>query len=95
MAKDVSEIWRHYFRNWPAEVERRGVLVTAFNEQIPFENFSESDDLLLIERRAPDTMGARLIILSYDQVSAVKIVDVVKMRAFQSLGFAQPPAARK
>jgi len=87
MAKDSADSWRSCFANWPTELERRGVLVTKFGEQILFDAFGTSDDLLLIERRAPDTVGARLVLVAYNEIQALKIVDVVKMKAFQPLGF--------
>jgi len=93
MATDAAEIWQHCFENWPAELHRRGVLVTSFGEQIPFENFAASDRMLLLERRAPDTMGARTVLIAFHHVVSVKIVDVVKLKAFSSLGFSAPPAA--
>jgi hypothetical protein len=96
MATDVGEIWRNCFRQWPAEIERRGVLVTSFGEQIVFDGFATSDDLLLVERRTPDTVGARTVLVVYQNIQAVKIVDVVKTKAFHALGFTAPaPAARK
>jgi hypothetical protein len=94
MAEDAAEIWRKCFAEWPADVARRGVLVTTFGEQVPFESFAPGDSLLLVERRAPDTVGARTVIISYQCIQAVKIVDVVKLKAFQSLGFTMP-APRK
>jgi hypothetical protein len=94
MAADAGEIWRHCFAQWPAEMERRGVLVTSFGEQIPFESFAVSPDLLLIERRTPDTIGARTVLIAYQNIAAVKVVDVVKVKAFASLGFVPPPARK-
>jgi hypothetical protein len=94
MATDVAEIWRDCFRNWPAELARRGVLVTALNEQIPFENFSAGENMLLVERRAPDTVGARMVLVPYQHVAALKIVDVVKAKMFSQLGLAPGPSAR-
>ncbi|HEX4144384.1 MAG TPA: hypothetical protein VHY91_12820 [Pirellulales bacterium] len=91
---DMTSAWQEYFRKWPAELERRGVVVTAFDEQIPFDGFATSEHLLLLERKIPDTLGARKILLSYGQIMAVKITDVVKMKAFLSLGFADPTAKR-
>ena len=90
MAKDAAEVWRHCFQNWPPEVERHGVLVTTFGEQIVFEEFAPSDEMLLLERRAPDTVGARLVLIAYSAIQALKIVDVVKLKSFQPLGFAIP-----
>lgn len=84
---DASTAWRDCFTNWPEQLPRRGVVVTKFAEQILFGNFMTSDGLLLLERQTPDTIGARQVILSYDAISAVKIVDVVKMKALARLGF--------
>ena len=47
-----------------------------------------------VVRKIPDTMGARKILLSYGQILAVKITDVVKIKAFHSLGFEEPGAKR-
>jgi hypothetical protein len=86
-----AETWRQCFQHWPADLARRGVLVTSFDEQIPFEGFATSDELLLVERRAPDTVGGRTVLLAYQQIKALKFVDVVKVKAFQSLGLTAPP----
>ncbi len=94
MAADAAEVWRHCFNSWPAEVDRRGVLVTSFEEQIPFESFSASPDLLLIERRSPDTLGGRMVLIAYQDIRALKIVDVLKAKAFQPLGFSIAPGRK-
>jgi hypothetical protein len=94
MAKDSADAWRECFQHWPSELDRRGVLVTTFNEQIPFESFITSDDMLLVERRAPDTLGARVVLVAYQNIQALKIIEVVKLRAFQALGFSPPPAKK-
>jgi hypothetical protein len=94
MATDVAEIWRDCFRNWPTELVRRGVLVTTLNEQIPFENFSAGENMLLVERRAPDTVGARTVLTPYQNIAALKIVDVVKAKMFSQLGLAPAPPAK-
>jgi hypothetical protein len=91
MAMDAAETWLECFSKWPAEIPRRGVLVTAFGEQIPFDSFAASPNLLLVERRTPDTMGGRTVLISYQSIAAVKITDVVKAKAFGSMGFEPPP----
>ena len=91
---DLTAAWKDCFRKWPAELERRGVVVTSFDEQIPFDNFATSETLLLLERKIPDTLGARKILVPYSQILALKITDVVKMKAFQSLGFDEPAVKR-
>jgi hypothetical protein len=84
---DPLRAWKDVFRQWPADLARRGVLVTAFDEQIPFASFASSEAFLLVERQTPDSLGARTVLLPYDQILALKIVDVVKMKVFQPLGF--------
>jgi hypothetical protein len=92
---DPTSAWQECFRRWPTELERRGIVVTTFNEQIPFEGFAASERLLLLDRKIPDTMGARKILIPYGQILAVKITDVVKMKAFQTLGFDEVAAKGK
>jgi hypothetical protein len=72
---------------WPDDLSRKGVLVTAFGEQIPFCDFMTRDDMLMIERKTPDTMGARQILLKFDQIVGLKITDVVKPKVFSTMGF--------
>jgi hypothetical protein len=91
---DALHSWKDVFCQWPADMPRRGVLVAAFGEQIPFSGFSTSEAFLLAERQTPDAMGARTVLLPYDQIVALKIVDIVKMRLFQSLGFEMLPVQR-
>jgi hypothetical protein len=92
---DAAAVWKDYFARWPAEVSRSGVIVTNFDEQIPFDGFATSEHMLLVDRRNPDTMGARKILLTYDAIAAVKIIDVVKMKAFASFGFQEPLRSKK
>jgi hypothetical protein len=91
MAMDAVEVWRQCFQQWPDDVARRGVVVASFGEQIPFDGFSASDQMVLIERRAPDTVGARMVLIPYQNIVALKIVDVIKAKAFTHLGFSAPP----
>jgi hypothetical protein len=91
MAADAAETWRNCFRQWPMELERRGLLVTSFGEQILFDNFAASDAMLLIERRAPDAVGARMVLVPFQNIQALKIVEVAKLKSFESLGFVIPP----
>jgi hypothetical protein len=82
-----NHYWCNFFTRWPADLQRRGILVTAFNEQIFYSSFSTSENLLLLERQTPDSQGARSVIVPYDQIVAVKIVDVVKSKHFRAAGF--------
>ncbi len=88
----IDNVWKKFFLNWPADMPRRGILVTSFGDQIPFAGFMTSEALLLIERATPDAVGARSLVFAYDQVVAVKITEVVKSKSLRALGFeGEPP----
>jgi hypothetical protein len=82
-----EQTWKHVFMNWPAGIQRRGVLVTTLNEALPFKSFLIKDDLLLLERTNPDPLGARYIMLPYDVVNSVRLVDPLKESVFTGAGF--------
>jgi hypothetical protein len=85
---DVSSShWKDFFCKWPDVMPRRGVLVTSFGEQVPFAGFMTSETFLLVERQTPDTLGARMLVFAYEEIAALKIVEVVKPKLFSSLGF--------
>ena len=90
----AAATWRACFQAWPAGIPQRGVLVTTFDEQIPFGSFMVADDLLFIERRNPDTLGTRSVIVPFTSIAALKIVDPIEPRHFRDFGF-QPVAAPK
>ncbi len=79
--------WKRWFQNWPKDVPPRGVLVVKFGEQIAFDGFLVSDEMVLVERRAPDTIGARKVLAPFDEIAAVKFTDVVRGKSFEPLGF--------
>ena len=85
---DAHTVWREFFQNWPKGLPRTGVLVTNYDEQVPFAGFMTSDTMLLIERRAPDTIGARKVLVPYGNVLAIKLVEVARAKVFQASGFA-------
>lgn len=85
-SRDVASVWREYFHHWPQGLPTVGVLVTR-EEQIPFEAFMVSRDMLLVERRTPDTQGARKVLVPFELIVALKIVDVVRGKLFESAGF--------
>ncbi len=83
--------WQKVFREWPAGIPRRGVLITSFGEQFPFSGFLAGDDLLYLDRQTPDPIGARAMFLPYAAIQAVKFQDVVKPQSFHSLGLEDTP----
>jgi hypothetical protein len=82
-----QSVWKSFFNNWPAGIPHRGVLVNSLNEPMPFKNFMISDDVLLLERTNVDPLGARFILLSFDAINSVKLIDPVKDTLFTAAGF--------
>jgi hypothetical protein len=89
------EAWKGLFENWPSDLPRKGVIVVRFGEQIPFENFHTGPQMILLERRAPDALGARVVACSYSEVSALKFVDPLKGKAISAMGFQQTQPERR
>ena len=88
MSSETS--WKGLFENWPGTIERKGLLTTTFDEQIPFVDFMISGDILLLERDKPDSYGARKVMLVYGAIAAVKIVAPIELARFQVMGFQSP-----
>lgn len=84
---NTPQVWRDFFCNWPADLPQRGVVVTSFNEQVPFVSFLMNEHMLMLERMAPDATGGRRMLLPFDFVVGVKITDPVKNEAFTQAGF--------
>lgn len=78
---------RRIFAEWPAGIPRGGLIVTTFGESIQFVSYMLSGDLILLERKTPDAMGARRVILGFDSILAVKILDAIEMPRFTAMGF--------
>jgi hypothetical protein len=89
-AEKEENCWKSFLNDWPGGLQRQGVLITGWDEQVPFSSFLTRQDLVMFERRNPDTNGARRILIGYDEVKAVKIVEVVKDKPFRDAGFRGP-----
>ena len=62
-------------------------MVTALNETIPFKGFMIKEDLLLLERNSPDSLGARFVMLDFTVINCVKLIDPLKESVFGTAGF--------
>ena len=82
-----ADAWQAMFENWPAELPRKGILVTTFGESIPFVSFLIANGLVMVERDRPDTSGARKIMVSYDFITAVKLESALDMASYLTMGF--------
>ncbi|MBL8816707.1 MAG: hypothetical protein JNL58_11805 [Planctomyces sp.] len=81
--KDMKRI----FAEWPVSIPRTGLIVTSFSETIPFCNYMLCGDLILLERKTPDASGARRVIIGFDAIQAVKILDAIELARFTAMGF--------
>ena len=84
---DPETPWKALLTKWPKDLPKRGVLVSVLNDQTPFRSFMLTDEMVLFERINPDPLGARMLLLPYDQIAALKITDVVRESVFRALGF--------
>ncbi len=66
------------------------MLVTTFNEHVPFNGFLISGGILLVERDKPDTYGSRKVMVSYSAIQAVKLTSTMEIGRFQVMGFQAP-----
>lgn len=86
--------WKRLFEAWPTDMPKRGIAITSWAEQIPFDGFLLSETFLLISRATPDSLGARMVILPFSHLTAVKLTDVLKPRSLKPLGFEAAIATR-
>jgi len=87
---ESSQAWQAIFENWPESIPRKGLVVTSFQETIPFVDFLVSGGLLMVERDKPDTYGTRKVMIAYEAITAVKITDPMELARFQVMGFQSP-----
>jgi len=79
--------WKSFFADWPAGLPRRGVMLSTLNEITPFTNFWLRDEMVLLERKNPDTSGARYILMNYNGIDSVRFIDPLSDQVISSAGF--------
>lgn len=84
---NAATFWRELFSNWPEQRPRRGLIITAWLEHIPFEDYLISEAVLFLSRSQPDGLNARKVMIPFEQIVAVKFPDVFELDAFASAGF--------
>jgi hypothetical protein len=84
----ASNHWQTIFEQWPEGMQRRGLIVTTFQETISFVDYRLSQGVLLLERDRPDPHGARKVMLTWDGIAALKLVDPGDLSTYESMGFA-------
>ena len=90
---DEALVWRKFLIEWPKEMPRFGVVVTEI-EQTPFIDFMLSENIGLFERRSPDTVGGRRVLIPYSKIEAIKIVEPTTNDVFLACGFRAPKAQK-
>jgi len=83
----ASQSWKALFADWPAELPRRGVILSTLNETMPFTNFWLRDEMVMLERKNPDTSGARYILLNYSGIDSVRFIDPLSDQVIALAGF--------
>ena len=78
--------WRSFFEQWPADLPRQGMIVTA-QESFGFSDFLLSRGTLLFERDRPDALGSRKVLLPYRYILSLKLSDPGPIDRYQTLGF--------
>jgi hypothetical protein len=86
----TGEAWKLLFEGWPAAIPRKGLVISKLGEIVSFQDFLISGGILLLERDKPDTIGARKVMIAYDDIALVKFVDTLELSRFQVMGFQKP-----
>lgn len=81
------EGWRSILENWPEVIPKKGIVVTTYQESIPFQNYLLSNGIVLFERDKPDSLGSRKVMLSYEAICAIKLTDTMELARYQVMGF--------
>ena len=93
----VAHIWQDLFVNWPPGFRRKGAVMPAFGEHIPFTDFVVGDGLVILERPTPDAGGGRRVAVPFARIEAVKYTEPIKTQELLEAGFkgaspTKPPA---
>ena len=86
-ADEPHEMWCEFFAKWPEKLPKRGLAISTFNEATPFKSFLVKGGMLLLERTNPDPAGARYILMGFDAIHMVKLIDPLKEEIFTTAGF--------
>ena len=79
--------WKLLFQRWPASIPKQGIVVTSLNEPVNFVSFQVSEHTVLLERDRPDVMGARTVIVPWQEIVAVKLTTPIEPSKFKDMGF--------
>jgi len=91
----TSQSWKSLFTDWPVDLPRRGVILSTLNEIMPFTNFWLRDEMVMLERKNPDTSGSRYILMNYEGIDSVRFIDPLSDQVIASAGFSTGVVERK
>ena len=86
-AASEGAVWKQFFYDWPVDIPPRGIMVSQQGEAVPFKAFLLRSDVVMLQRPAPDAMGARFLFVPYDEIAIVKLTDPLKQEHFTTGGF--------
>lgn len=86
----MEQPWIEVLRSWPADIPRKGLAVTTFNETIEFCSFRLLGTILLLERDRPDSQNARRVMIELGSVAMIKVCDPIAIETFEKFGFFVP-----
>lgn len=82
-----ADYWQQLFESWPATFPKSGIVVTTFQDSVPFVDFMLNDGMVLLERDKPDSSNARKVILPFASIAGLKMTDTFEFDRFLELGF--------
>ena len=86
---NTFESWKSTFHNWPANLPRSGALVVE-GDTIVYGDFRVSDTMIIVDRKNPDAMGARKVMVHFSDIRGLKFMEVLELERFDTLGFKVP-----
>ncbi len=72
---------------WPQDLKRKGVVIASYDEQIPFDDSLLDDEILIVQRPAPDAVSGRRVAVPFATIQAVKFTEPVKTEVFSAAGY--------
>ena len=87
MVEKSQPVWKEIFTSWPEKLPKRGVVISTLNEMTPFKGYMIKGETLLLERTNPDPAGARYVLMGFDAIHMLKLIDPLREDVFTAAGF--------
>jgi hypothetical protein len=86
--------WSQLLNNWPEGLPKKGLITTTLDELIPFKGFMLSEEMAVLERTTPDPSGTRCILLGFETIAQIKLIDPPNESILAAAGFVGKLSAR-